>query len=95
MTQAQLRLCDIDGGMECLSIPVAQVPMIPRVGETIILHAGSGDPVELEVTGVKHEYRLSSANDVEAASVVLAVKRRKPLEYGLIRAMEEMQAEGR
>ena len=90
MTQAKLRLYDTDEQKEVGSIPLDKLPMIPRVGEVIILREGSGDPAAYKVTGVKHEYRLLSATGVETA-VILDVKRRKPPEYGLTAYLEEKQ----
>src|ERR1035437_9298421 len=56
MTQAKLRFYDTDEKKEVGSTPLDKVPMIPRVGETVILPEGSGDPAAYKVTGVKHEY---------------------------------------
>lgn len=91
MTQAKLRFYDTDEKKEVGSIPLDRVPTIPRVGEIIILPEGSGDPAKYKVTGVNHEYRLSSGTDVETASVILDVKRRKPPEYGLTTFLQEEQ----
>jgi hypothetical protein len=93
MPQAQLRLYDSDERKEVCSIPLDRVPVIPRVGEIVILDEGSGDSEKsYEVKAVHHAYQRSPVVQV---SVILVVKRRKPLEYGLIGAMEEMQAKGR
>jgi hypothetical protein len=94
MTQAKLRFYDTDEKKEVGSTPLDKVPMIPRVGEVVILPEGSNNPAEYKVTEVNYEYRLSSATDVETASVILAVKRRKPPAYGLTTYLAEL-AKGR
>ena len=75
-----LRFFDIDKREVVASIPLAKLP-IPRVGEVIILHAPGDDfSVEWTITGVKHDYQISSLDEVVAASVTLDVRCKKPLE---------------
>lgn len=93
MTQNELRIHDVESQKDILSFSLDSGTVIPRVDEILVLHKGTDDPVQYKVISLKHEYQILPPDSVKT-SVILDVKRKGELQYGLVAYQEEQEAKG-
>ena len=94
MTQAQLRLHDVDTKEDVALLPLGTVPEVPRIGETLTIHgsgAGESATYKVDKRPTHYDYRVSQeAGMVVLASVTLFEKRTdKEPRYALLEYQEE------